>query len=295
MSDPVLDLLNKNSINFTISGRDFVIKCLNPDHEDTNPSCRVDRVTGVTHCFSCGFKADIFKHFGITSNIAGIKVAKLKQKLRDLNNDINGIEFPTEKIPLTQSFRGISIKTLREFSAFYTNIGDDKYVDRVWFPIKDLSGKVRVYVGRHMLSDGNPRYRNYPEGVTLPIYPEVFTERYTSVVLVEGIFDMLNLYDKGLHNVACTFGTSTLMKNTSSKLLTLKTQGITKIYLMYDGDAPGQEAMEKLKPLIEEAGYLVEKIVLEDGTDPGDMDKEYVDSIKEWINEENSNSRESSQ
>lgn len=287
--DPVLDLLKKQDIYYQASGKDYLVKCLNPEHDDKNPSCRIDKVTGVTHCFSCGFKTNIFKHFGILTNHTSIKVAKLKQKLKTINSDLNGVDFPEERLPLTKAFRGISLQTLKEFEAFYVN-NNGELTDRIWFPIKDLRNKPLVYVGRHMMSDGNPRYLNYPQGVTMPIYPEVFKTKTTSAVLVEGIFDMLNLYDKGLTNVCCTFGTSTMFKDTELKLLGLKTQGITKIYLMYDGDKPGQEAMVKLEPLLQECGYQVEKIVLEPDSDPGELSQEYVDSIKEYIIEKDSNS-----
>lgn len=289
MTDPVLDLLNKHNLSFTVSGRDYLIRCLNPEHNDSNPSCRVDKVTGITHCFSCGFKANIFKHFGIVGNFTSIKVAKLKEKLKELSQSFNGVEFPESVSPIVKPFRGVSTQTLREFDAFYVNSGSE-LSDRIWFPIKDIRGKTQVFVGRHMMSDGNPRYLNHPRGVTMPIYPEVFKTRYRSAVLVEGIFDMLNLYDKGLENVCCTFGTSTLFKEPELKLLGLKAQGITKIYLMYDGDQPGQEAMKKLQPVLEELGYEVEKIVLEEDSDPGELSQEYVDSIKEYISEKDSNS-----
>ena len=84
MSDPVLDLLNSKNIPFSISGRDYLIKCLNPDHNDSNPSFRVDRVSGIAHCFSCGYKTNIFKYFGIFTNQIPIKIAKLKEKLQEL-------------------------------------------------------------------------------------------------------------------------------------------------------------------------------------------------------------------
>jgi len=289
MTDHVLDLLNKQNISFTVSGRDYLIRCLNPEHDDSNPSFRVDRVTGVSHCFSCGFKTNIFKHFGVVGNFTSIKVAKLKEKLKELNLNFNGVEFPEAFVPMTKPFRGISVKTLKEFGAFYVNSGSE-LTDRIWFPIRDIRGKNMVYVGRHMMSDGNPRYLNYPRGVTMPIYPEVFHERYTSAVLVEGIFDMLNLYDKGLRNVCCTFGTNTLFKEPELKLLGLKAQGIVKLYLMYDGDKAGQDAMNKLEPVLQECGYITEKIVLEDDSDPGELSQEYVDSIKEYISEKDSNS-----
>ncbi len=289
MTDHVLDLLNKQNISFTVSGRDYLIRCLNPEHDDSNPSFRVDRVTGVSHCFSCGFKTNIFKHFGVVGNFTSIKVAKLKEKLKELNLNFNGVEFPEASVPMTKPFRGISVKTLKEFDSFYVNSGSE-LTDRIWFPIRDIRGKNMVYVGRHMMSDGNPRYLNYPRGVTMPIYPEVFPERYTSAVLVEGIFDMLNLYDKGLRNVCCTFGTNTLFKEPELKLLGLKAQGIVKLYLMYDGDKAGQDAMNKLEPVLQECGYITEKIVLEEDSDPGELSQEYVDSIKEYISEKDSNS-----
>jgi DNA primase len=279
--DPVLDLLNKYEVPFRVSGRDYVTKCLNPEHDDKNPSFRIDKLTGVAHCFSCGFKVNIFRHFGILTTSNSIRVAKLKQKLKDLNVNLNGVEFPHDMIPYNKSFRGISAQTMREFNAFYTNVGD--LVDRVFFPISDIRNRIVVYVGRHTMSSGNPRYLNVPGGAIMPVFPEKLKTKTRSLVLVEGIFDLLNVYDKGLKNVVCTFGTANLLKDTAIKLLPFKTQGITKIYLMFDGDEAGRNAMDKLQPLIEEADFEVDRINLEDDTDPGDLDKESVQSIIEWI------------
>lgn len=288
MSDSVENLLTKYQIFYKISGKDFVIKCLNPDHPDNNPSMRVDRFTGIFHCFSCGFKGNLFKHFGLLTTNNSVKIAKLKEKLKDLNISFNGVEFPHEKIPLNRPFRGISISTLKEFEAFYTT-GSEDLSDRAFFPIKDVRGKTVAFVGRHMLSSGNPRYLNYPRGVTLPVFPEQLKVPAKELILVEGIFDLLNLYDKGLKNVACTFGTSTLFKDTAMKLLPFRTQGITKIYLMYDGDVPGQEAMDKLTPLIQAAEYEVDRIELQEDTDPGDLSQDDVNHIISWLKNENSN------
>ena len=283
--DPVLDLLQKHGVQFRVSGKDYVAKCFNPDHDDSNPSFRIDKTTGIAHCFSCGFKTNIFKHFGVLTNNTGVKVAKLKNKLKDLYINYNGVDFPHTKIPFTKSFRGISVQTLREFEAFYSN-GSEDVADRIWFQIKDIRNRTVVYVGRHTMSSGNPRYLNYPTGATMPVYPESLKTPATSIVLVEGIFDMLNCWDKGLHNVVCTFGTSTLYKEAAVKLLPFKTQGVQKIYLMFDGDDAGREAMQKLKPILEEAEYQVEIIQLEDDSDPGDLSHEYVESIKEYIKNE---------
>lgn len=282
MSDPVLDIINKNNLVFTVSGRDYLIKCLNPEHEDSNPSFRVDKVTGVAHCFSCGFKTNIFKYYGVFTNPVPMKIMALKEKLQELKSFGLDLELPTGYTPWTKQFRRISPKTLKHFGAFYTN-QVEKLQDRIIFPIKDITGRTVVYVGRHTLSNGNPRYINYPSGVQIPVFPSYLPSGYTSMVLVEGIFDMLNLYDKGLENVVCCFGTNTLQNNTKSKLLPFKAQGITHVYLMFDGDEAGQKAARLLKPLIEDCGFIVEIIDLPDGTDPGELDQLDVNSTAEYI------------
>lgn len=282
MSDPVLELLKDKGISFTISGKDYVTKCLNPEHTDTNPSFRIDRVTGICHCFSCGFKANIFKHFGILTNNVSIRVAKIKEKLKALQISTNGLDDLEGTVPFTRVFRGISAATLKHFGAFST----DKVSvmeDRIVFPIKDVRDKTVCFVGRHTMSNGNPRYQNFPTGSTIPMFPAKFDARYSSMVIVEGIFDMLNVYDKGVHNVVCTFGTSGLNNNVSEKLLSYKVLGIEKIFILYDGDNPGREAAIKIKPLIEEAGFNCEIINLPADMDPGIIDQSFVDSIKAYI------------
>lgn len=281
----VLDLLNKNNITYTESAKDYVVRCLNPEHQDKNPSLRIDKVTGKMHCFSCGYKRDIFSHFGILGNPVSIKVAKLKEKIMNIKTAFIGAEFPDEMVPFNRAFRGISAATLRHFGAFYTNSKKEVLNDRIFFPIKDMTGKAAVFLGRHTLSDGNPRYLLYPTGAQVPLYPEILAEPTTSIILVEGIFDLLNLYDKGLKNVCCTFGTNTLDKTAASKILPLKVQGITKFYIMFDGDTPGKSAAIKVKNILQELNFEVEIIELEDGKDPGDLSLEEVESIKEYISE----------
>jgi DNA primase len=163
------------------------------------------------------------------------------------------------------------------------------FEDRIIFPIRDITGKIVVFNGRHTLSNGNPRYLNYPSGVSLPVYPAKLDQKRKAIVLVEGLFDMLNCQDKGMDNCVCVFGTNTMEKNTKEKLLPFKAQGVTKIYIMFDGDDAGRLAAKKLKPVFEELEFEVEIVSLEDGQDPGDLSQEYVDSIKEYINADRSN------
>ena len=91
MADPVLELLQSKNVSYTPSGKDYLTKCFNPEHNDSNPSFRIDKVTGIAHCFSCGFKTNIFKFYGILTNNTSIKIAKLKEKLQALKEVNDGL------------------------------------------------------------------------------------------------------------------------------------------------------------------------------------------------------------
>jgi len=280
----VENLLKEKGVEFKYQGQDLLVRCFNPEHIDSTPSMRIDKVDGRFNCFSCGFKGrSIFEYYGILTNNVSIRIAKLKEKIRNLQLDLFGLEYPVGHTPYNIAFRGISRETLKKFGAFYTNQVEE-LADRIVFPLIDISGNISVFVARHTLSDAQPRYVNYPRGRTLPIFPIQMEKGTRSIVLVEGIFDFLNCYDKGLTNTVCTFGTQTLKANIKGKLLPFKIQGIQKIYIMFDGDKAGQDAARALQPLIEENEIEVEIINLPDGTDPGDLDQEYISSIKEYVN-----------
>ena len=281
MSDPVLELLKDKGVAFSISGKDYVTKCFNPDHNDTNPSFRIDRSTGIAHCFSCGFKTNVFKYYGLLTNNVSVRIAKLKEKLNVLKESSSGLDPLEGAKPINKSFRNVSVQTLRHFKAFETD-QVEKMIDRIVFPITDVRGKTVCYVGRHSMSNGNPRYVNYPSGVTIPLFPAKFEEKHRTIILVEGIFDMLNCYDKGLRNTVCTFGTSKLLNDVKEKMLSYKVMGIEKVFILYDGDDAGREAARKIKPLIEEAGFLTEIIDLPEGQDPGVITQEDVNSLIEY-------------
>ena len=94
----VIDLLNKEKISFTVSGQDYQIKCLNPDHDDHNPSLRVDKVNGVMHCFSCGFRGNLFTHFGAPPTQKTIRLHKVRDKIQRIRSDNVGLKVPEKSI-----------------------------------------------------------------------------------------------------------------------------------------------------------------------------------------------------
>ena len=60
----VQDLLVKKKIDYQVSGRDYLVRCFNPEHEDNSPSMRIDQVLGIFNCLSCGYKGNLFYFYG---------------------------------------------------------------------------------------------------------------------------------------------------------------------------------------------------------------------------------------
>ena len=163
------ELLQEQRIQFKVSGRDYLIKCLNPDHEDNNPSMRVDNITGIFNCFSCGFKGNVFKHFGAAANFLEIKRQKLKESIDEKRSASIGFEFPKGFAPYVGNWRGIRPETYKHFEAFMHH--ESQFNGRIVFPVRDITGKVVAFNGRHMTMTEIPKYLIYPPQAKLPLYP----------------------------------------------------------------------------------------------------------------------------
>jgi len=114
-------------------------------------------------------------------------------------------------------------------------------------------------------------------------------EHNGSIVLVEGIFDLLNLYDKGIKNVVMCGGVhiglvkkAIKQKRNIERLLPYKYQGITTFYILFDGDKAGRDAAIGLQKYAGET-FNMKILDLEDGKDPGSLTRQEVSKLKEQI------------
>ena len=275
----VEELLNSKKIAFVPSGRDYKVCCLNPEHDDSDPSMRIDRITGIFNCFVCGFKGNIFTFFGEKANRLQIKRELLKRKLHKKLAESVGLEIPKNHVAFTRDWRGISGQTYSEFEAFEHN--DNDFVGRVVFPIRGISGKILGFNGRALTPEKAPKYLITPGDSSFPLFPARVKPVNGSVVLVEGIFDMLNLYDKGLTNVVCAFGTK---KVTKDKLTLLKVQGVTNIDVLFDNDDAGQDAAKETVDLIETLEMTARVVGLPKSVnDAGELTAQQVLKLKEKL------------
>lgn len=270
------DVLRSKGIDFQPRGGDYLIRCLSPDHEDRNPSLRVDKVTGIFNCLSCGYKGSIFEHFGEKADWLQIRRKKLTSLIDEKLKESTGYRVPETAVPFDRDWRGISAKTLLKFGAFQHN--NPEFIGRVVFPVYSISGKIVSFCGRH-LSQGDPKYLFHPAGASLPFFP-IVKPIQGSIILVEGIIDMLNLHDKGLTNAVCAFGVN---KMNEEKLNILKIQGVSCIDIFFDDDTAGKLGTDKLIKFLEEREVSHRAINHPDVDDPGEMTASQVIELKEML------------
>ena len=271
----VEELLSKKGIQHTPKGQDFLVSCINPEHEDRNPSMRIDQITGVFQCFSCEYKGNLFTHFGEKANQLQLKRELLKKRISEKRADSIGLSFPKSAVPYIGNWRNIKPETYKRFEAF--NSVDKDHVSRIVFPVRDMSGRIVAFNGRHT-AQGIPKYMITPAGARMPLFP-VVQPIQGSVLLVEGIFDMINLHDKGLTNAVCCFGTKNI---NTAKLSMLKIQGIGSVEIFFDGDDAGQQAASKVKEMCEEVELVTRNIHLKD-TDPGALTENQVIKLRDKL------------
>ena len=162
----------------------------------------------------------------------------------------------------------------------------DRFYDRVMFPINDVKGECIAFGGR-VIGSGEPKYLNTGE---TPIFhkSEVLygldmaksAMASTGIaVIVEGYTDVIALHEAGITNAVATLGTSL----TRQHIRILSHHAKSKIIYLFDGDAAGQRAADRALEFIDssmtpEAGIM--RIDLCAATIPDDMDPaEYVKAV----------------
>src|SRR6478736_10275498 len=166
---------------------------------------------------------------------------------------------------LTPSFKfyhnkGIKTETLETFKAGFCHGG--KYNLRIVFPIFDNDKIIGVAARDAANRDYAPKWKlSKKENFVYPLFvsrPYILEKR--SVVLVESVGDMLNLWQNGVRNVLVVFGIS-LSKKMERTLISLNP---SKIYLALNKDQNerGQQATVKLKDKLSSGLTLIVSLTL---------------------------------
>lgn len=164
----------------------------------------------------------------------------------------------------------------------------DMYVNRIMFPLYDLTGRVVGYSGRIYNSENSSKYFNtketeiFKKGELLYNYhraKDVARDK-GQIIIVEGFFALIRLHTIGIDNVVATLGTAV----TKKQALLIKRMA-KEVILCFDGDSAGDEATNSCINELSSVGVIPKIVRLEDNLDPDDYVLKYgKDRMIEKIN-----------
>ncbi len=161
----------------------------------------------------------------------------------------------------------------------------DLFKNRLVIPIRDIKGNIIAFGGRS-LDGSHPKYINSPES-------EVFKKRSTlfglfeakdyirekeEVIVVEGYFDLLSLWQEGIRNCVAPLGTA-LTEDHAHILSKLA----KSVILLYDGDEAGRKGIKSAAPYLIQYGMQVKIALLPEGEDPDSLIRKEPSILKEII------------
>ena len=170
-----------------------------------------------------------------------------------------------------------SIKSLSKNGLIRSKGGKhyDFFYNRVIVPIIDENGNILGFGGR-VLDDSKPKYIN--TGAT-PIFDKRMhlfnlniakdTHR-DGFILCEGYMDCIGLYNAGFDNAVASLGTAL----TEEQVHLLK-HYTNHVYLCYDNDDAGRNAMDNAYTLCKKQGIYIKCIDLLESKDPDEFIKKY--------------------
>lgn len=291
----ILGLLDSKKINYIDKGdNEIAITCPNAaNHQggvDNNPSCNINIKKLKLHCLACGFKLG---EVGLSKWLLGedldefqTAALSIKGRLRRLGEaGEDAISCNTEEeftmvppsTPFRKDYRGISAQTYELLDARYCTVG--RYADRVFFKIEQ-NGKLLGIDARSINPNERIKYLR-PKGCNAKqwLYSLKHMHEYkvTRAVLVEGIFDSINIFDKlGVPIGASYFGTNNFSQENIIQLLGLN---LEYVVFLPDNDKAGLDARDKICPQIAPwiTTYYVPEEFIPEGKDAGDMSREELE------------------
>ena len=152
---------------------------------------------------------------------------------------------------------------------------DGSYIDlfkgRIVFPVFTLKGECAGFGARALEKDVEPKYLNTPESriykkseILYGLYQaKEYIKKEDQGILVEGYFDFLSLWEKGVKNVVATCGTA--LTESHVKVLKIFTQNWI---IFYDGDLAGKKATLRSISLFLKEGILPKCVIISEEEDP---------------------------
>lgn len=253
-------ILRRYQVKLRRSGRDQYRGCCPIHRGEGRDAFHANLSKNVFHCFSCGAGGTVLdfvaamegctlreaacKLAGETA-ICGIRAAGNSQPIRErvtkkrraaspLGFRLGGVDSAHPYL----AGRGIDRRTAAEFGVGVYR-GPGIFTGRLVIPIHNRRGELVAYCGR-ALDRSEPRYR-FPSGfaksAVLFNLHRVLTAAESPLMVVEGFFDCMKVYQAGLHSVVALMGAALYQAQQQAIV-----EQFRRVILMLDGDPAGQRA-----------------------------------------------------
>lgn len=200
-----------------------------------------------------------------------------------------GIGLSIQKVSLTEYLinKKYSIDKLVDVGLTNEN-GHDIFINRIMFPIYDLSGNPVAFSGRIYNTKDTAKYVNtketdkFKKGKILYNYhiAKEHLKKNDSVIIMEGQMDVIRAGTVGIDNCIATMGTALTREHKS-----IIRNMANNVVLCFDGDAAGEKATISAIELLEDTGINIKVVRLPDNMDPDEyIIKNGKDSFLAQIN-----------
>ena len=246
-------------------------KCLNPAHDDKNPSMQYYEKKDIVKCFACSATYDLFDIIGIDYNIREFNdqkkqaedlfptgIIKTKDKGQPMKQSQikqpepvketqeaskRYIEECHKNVSKTDYYakRGISQATIDKYK-----LGYDPEKQQAILPAKE------TYCIRRSTIESKARYFNQA-GSETQLFNLQELEQKEPVFVTEGMFDALSILQAGYHAIAINSASNT-------RKLIMKLEPLTEapeLIIYPDNDEPGEKAAQTLYEAIKAQGKAV--------------------------------------
>jgi DNA primase len=194
------------------------------------------------------------------------------------------LKFRLDKLDLGHPYlqeRGLTFETIVNFGLGYCAKG--MMAERIAIPIHNPEGNVVAYAGRHPgdPKDGIPKYK-LPQGFRKSL--ELFNIDRASkespdhpLVIVEGFFDCMKLYQHGCRRVVALMGST--MSAAQEELIRKLTDHQGQVIVMLDEDEAGQTGRDEIAVRLAKFVFVRIHVFEEEGFQPEHMSAEEVASL----------------
>ena len=151
--------------------------------------------------------------------------------------------------------------------------GHEHFNGSLVVPVLDEQGQVTEVYGRKIRDDlrpGTPKHLYLP-GPHVGVFNLAGVQEagrrepgQREVILCEALMDAMTFWVHGFHNVTSSYGIEGF---TDDILQSFKANGIERVLMAYDRDAPGKKAVARLAPLLMAQGFEVLQVLFPPGMD----------------------------